>query len=218
MIVVYGVPVSVHTRKVIVAAILKKLKFRVEPVVPFQPPTNWAELSPTGLIPVIDNGGFTLADSTAICLYFDKLKSSPPLLPRGDKEAAHAMFLDAYAGDVLFRDLVHGLFFQRVIRPGMMGQPTDETVVRAILSEKAPRTLGYLDKEVAAGRLSANRMSLPDIAVASNLVNYCYLGFTLDGRRHLAAFLASAVKHPAFAQALAAEKPFADQMGLKLAA
>jgi glutathione S-transferase len=215
MIVIHGVPVSVHTRKVIVAALLKHLEHRVEPVVPFNPPAGWDKLSPTGLIPVIEHDGFALADSTAICHYFERLQPTPPLLPSSAQDVAHTQFLDAYAG-LFFREVVHGLFFQRVIRPGILGQATNEDAVRAILAEKAPRMIGYLETQAGSGRLSADRMSLADIAVSSNLVNYIYLGFSLGAYPQLAAFLEAIVQHPAFAQALAVERPFADQMGLRL--
>lgn len=51
---VYGVPFSVHTRKVIVALRLKGIPYEVVPVVPVNPatlPKDWRRISPTGLIP-----------------------------------------------------------------------------------------------------------------------------------------------------------------------
>ena len=44
MLKIYGVPISVHTRKVIIAAIEKKLQFENEPVIPFNPPAGWDKL------------------------------------------------------------------------------------------------------------------------------------------------------------------------------
>ncbi|NJO34526.1 MAG: hypothetical protein HC869_16735 [Rhodospirillales bacterium] len=137
------------------------------------------------------------------------------MLPSSAQDAAHAQLLDAYAG-LFFREVVHGLFFQRVIRPGVLSQATDENAVNAILAEKAPRMLSYLESQAGSGRLSAGSMSLADIAVASSLLNYCYLGFSLEGYPRLAAFLRAILSQGAFAEALAAEKPFADQMGLRL--
>jgi glutathione S-transferase len=51
MITIHGVPLSVHTRKAIVTAILKKMDYKFEvviPVIPDNPPANWSTLSPTG--------------------------------------------------------------------------------------------------------------------------------------------------------------------------
>ena len=56
MLKIYGVPISVHTRKVIVAALAKDLPHEVVPVVPVipdNPPANWRQLSPTGKIPAL---------------------------------------------------------------------------------------------------------------------------------------------------------------------
>ena len=50
MFTIHGVPLSVHTRKAIVTAILKKLDYKFEvviPVIPGNPPTNWGTMSPT---------------------------------------------------------------------------------------------------------------------------------------------------------------------------
>ena len=85
MITIHGVPLSVHTRKAIVTAILKKIDYRFEvviPVIPDNPPANWSTLSPTGLIPVMQDGDFTLADSTAICLYLDRKQPASPICPQ----------------------------------------------------------------------------------------------------------------------------------------
>jgi glutathione S-transferase len=71
MLTIYGVPLSVHTRKTVITALHKGIEYKLEvviPVVPGQPPSNWHTLSPTGLIPVIQDGDYTLADSTAISL------------------------------------------------------------------------------------------------------------------------------------------------------
>lgn len=65
MLRIYGVPLSVHTRKTILTAIIKRLEYKFEvviPVVPGNPPANWNTLSPTGMIPVLQDGDYTLAD------------------------------------------------------------------------------------------------------------------------------------------------------------
>ena len=75
MLKIYGVPISVHTRKVIVVALAKDLPHEVVPVVPVipdNPPANWRQLSPTGKIPALSDGDFTIADSAAICAYLER--------------------------------------------------------------------------------------------------------------------------------------------------
>ena len=88
MITIYGVPLSVHTRKTLMTARLKQIDYKLEvviPVLPGQPPADWHDKSPTGLIPVMQDGDFMLADLTAICLYLDKKEPAPPVLPADTK-------------------------------------------------------------------------------------------------------------------------------------
>ena len=124
---IYGVQISVHTRKVIVAALVKGLRHEVIPVVPVipgNPPANWRELSPTGHIPVLSDGDFTISDSAAICAYLERLSSQPSLYPEAARDYALALSLEQYAG-TLFRDVVRPLFHETVVHPKMRGVATE---------------------------------------------------------------------------------------------
>src|SRR5258708_38214302 len=101
MLTIYGVPLSVHTRKTVITAIHKNIEYKFEvviPVVPGQPPSNWATLSPAGLIPAIQDGGYTVADSTAISLYLEKKQPAPAILPADGGLHGRALRLDSYRG------------------------------------------------------------------------------------------------------------------------
>ena len=60
-------------------------------------------------------------------------------------------------------------------------------------------------------------MTLADIAIVSNFIVYQYLGFEIDAARYpkFAKYLREITATPAFQRALADERPFVDQMGLK---
>ena len=95
MLKIYGVPISVHTRKVIVAAIAKGIAHEIVPVVPVipdNPPHNWRALSPTGKIPAITDSlperDFHLADSAAICAYLERTNPGPALYPQAPRAYA----------------------------------------------------------------------------------------------------------------------------------
>ena len=177
MLTIYAVPLSVHTRKTIITALHKDIEYKFEvviPVVPGQPPSNWAMLSPTGLIPVIRDGDYTLADSTAISLYLEKKRPSPSLLPSDVPQYGRALWFDAYAGGTLFRHVVHPLFYQSVVSPGINKIPTDKTAVEKVLTEVAPkifRIFGVADRrEVPRRRLADtgrchNRLELPRLSI-----------------------------------------------------
>ena len=219
MLTIYGVPLSVHTRKAMITAMHKDLDYKFEvviPVVPGQPPSNWSTLSPTGLIPVIQDGDYTLADSTAISLYFEKKRPSPSILPDELQLYGRALWFDAYAGGTLFRNVVHPLFHQSVVGPNINKVPTEKTVIDRVLSDIAPKILGYLESQTDGKFLVGQSLTLADIAIASNFLVYQYCGFRIDPGRYpkLARYLRDIIGAETFRKALEQEKPFVDQMGL----
>ncbi|MGH7004689.1 MAG: hypothetical protein ACREIP_12135, partial [Alphaproteobacteria bacterium] len=95
-------------------------------------------------------------------------------------------------------------------------QESDAAAIAAIENQALPKAFGYLESAAAAGDLAADRVGIGELAVASNLVNLHYLGYTIDARRcpRLAGFFKRQAALPAMATALAAEQPVAAQMGL----
>jgi glutathione S-transferase len=219
MLTIYGVPLSVHTRKAILTAIRKDIEYKFEaviPVIPGNPPANWNSLSPTGLIPAIRDGDYTLADSTAICLYLEKKHPSPPILPADVESYGRALWFDAYAGGTLFRQVVHPLFHRCVVGPNINKVPTDQAAVEKVLNEVRPGIFGYLESQIGGKFLVGQSLTLADIAVASNFLVYQYIGFTIDPGRYpkLARYLREIVGEDVFQRALEQERPFVEQMGL----
>ena len=130
-----------------------------------------------------------------------------------------ALWLEEYADGTVFRDVVHGLFFQKVIRPNILKQPTDASVVAAILDGALPKVFGYLERAIARGDgLVGGRFGIADIAVLSNLINVHYLGYRIDADRYpkLATYFARGLQQPSVETALAAERAAATGMGLDL--
>ena len=219
MLKIHGVPISVHTRKVIVAALHKGLAYELVPVVPVVPdslPPNWRELSPTGKIPVLSDGDFHLADSAAICDYLERLHPQAPLYPRTARDHARALSLEQYAG-ALFADVVRPLFHETFVNPNIRKQPPDAARVAAVLAEALPRMFGYLDGIAGSGFLVGQALSIADISAVSNLLTYRYLGFELDAMRYprLAALFEKTVREPAMQEALRREQPVVQSMGLR---
>lgn len=222
MLKIYGVPLSVHTRKVIVAARLKQLPHEVHPVVPVMPadrlPPNWRQLSPTGLIPVLVHGDFVLPDSAAICAYLERKQPRPSIYPSGDREFATALALEQYAGARLFAHVVQPLFHEMFVHPKVKGIPTDAQRVARIVSDVLPEVAGHLNGVAMAARpfTTGAHPSVADLAVVSNLVTLHYAGFALDRGRYpaLAALFDRVLQLPEVDAAVQAEKPLVQQMGL----
>jgi glutathione S-transferase len=215
---IYGVPLSVHTRKVIVAARLKQIPFELEiviPVIPDNPPSNWREISPTGLIPAIEDKGFRLADSTAIVAYLERKQPMPSLFPADDKEYGAALALDAWAGAQLFRGVIHPLFHNQIVGPKIRNVPGNQSVVDQARNKAAPEAFFYLESLDLNGFLVGDSLTIADITVVSNLILFHYLGYRIEPRfPKLNAYFRHHIEAPMLGATLAEERPFVDQMGL----
>ena len=213
---IFGVPFSVHTRKVILAARIKSLPYEITPVVPVipdNPPPNWRSISPTGLIPAIDDDGYILADSTAIVLYLERKRPEPSVLPADAKDYGAALFLDAWAGR-FFHDVVHPLFHHQIVNPNIRKTPGDPAAIDVALKARAPQAFAYLEERAHEPFLVGKALSIADLAVVSNLIVFHYLGHRIDARRYpsLAAYFAR--HRDALASVLEAERPFVEKAGL----
>jgi glutathione S-transferase len=218
MLKIHGVPVSVHTRKVILVALTKGLEFENLPVVPVVPaslPANWREISPTGKIPVLTDGDFTLADSTAICAYLDRRFPGQPIYPVEARDYARALFLEQYAG-VLFTDVVRPLFHEAFVHPRLRNQPSDQARIQDVLTRVVPEHFGYLEVRLNGDYLVGGEPTIADFAVTSNLLTYRYLGFDPYADRYprLAAYFDHMLRVPALREALKRERTTVDSMKL----
>ena len=219
MLKIYGVPISVHTRKAIVVAIAKQLPHEVVPVVPVvpnNPPPNWRELSPTGKIPTLTDGDFVISDSAAICAYLERLRPEPSVYPQAPQAYAQALSLEQYAG-TLFREAVHPLFHEVFVHPKVHNIPTDQDKVNTVLAKAVPDLFGYLDSLATEDYLVGSSFSIADISIVSNLVTYQYIGFDLyrDKFPRLAALFDRTIRQPAMREALRREQAVVDSMGLR---
>lgn len=216
----HGVPLSVHTRKVQLAIRAKGLDHDLNVVIPIVPdtlPSNWDRLSPTGLIPVIEDGDFVLSDSSAILQYLDAKHPEIPMIPADPRERGRALWIEAYLGS-FFRDVTRPIFHQRVVAP-MRGATPDIGLIDRVLTEVAPRYLKYLDDETDGEWLVGAALSIADISIGANLVLLHYLGEAVSPEPYpgLSAYFRRLVSTPVFVEQLAAETPFAKQMGLSQA-
>lgn len=216
MLTIHGVPISVHTRKVIVTALEKQIAYENEPVIPFNPPVGWAELSPTGKIPVMTDGDQIVRDSSVICAYLERVHPAHPVYPTETRDLVQALWLEEYADGTIFRDLIHGLFFQKIIRPNILKEKVDQKVIDGILGGAMPKVFAFLEQSVGGEFLAGASFSIADIAVVSNLINFCYLGLALPAQRFpkLSAYFARHLARPSIRAALDQEAATASAMGL----
>lgn len=220
MLKIYGIPLSVHTRKVIVAAIEKGLDYENVVIVPVNPatlPPDWAKLSPTGKIPVMADGDTLVADSTVICTYLERTYPAKPIYPADTKDFIRSLWLEEYADSTVFPTVVHPLFHQTFVGPKLHGRKVDQAAVDGVCNETIPRVFGYLEGVIDGGFAAGSKLSMADIAIVSNLVTYQYLGFPLDAKKYpkLATYFERGVRTPSILRALRAEQGAVESMGLR---
>lgn len=169
---IHGSPLSPFTRKVTISALEMALDFESHDLNPYTSAERIAALNPLKRIPVIEHDGYTLADSSAICSYFQsRFPGSLSLLPDRPEDLGKSLWIEEYADTALFDVISKGVFKPIFVNP-LMGKAQDFDTVRDTVVNKLPEPLAYLDAQLD-GRtwFAGDRMSIADIAVYAQLVN-----------------------------------------------
>jgi len=205
---IIGSYVSPYVRKVLACMNLKGLAYEIDPITPFFGNEEYERISPLRRIPVLVDGDVSICDSSVICAYLDDAYPNRPLLPADPKDRAKARWLEEYADTRLGDVFIWGLFYQKVVRPAVWGEPGDEERIAKTLTEDVPRTLDYLEAELPSTGFLFGEIGLADIAVASFFRNAAYAGFEPDAERWpvTAGFVDRTLAHACIASLL----PFED--------
>lgn len=173
MIKVYGFPTSPFVRKVLLIAAEKGVEVDLVPATPHKPTPEFLAASPFKMMPAMDDGGFTLPDSTAIFMYLDAKYPDPALLPTDPEGRGKAMWFDEFA-DTILSNWSRTIGFNRTIGPALLGLPKNEEP--AAEAEKAAiPALDWLEAQMPdTGWLAGESYSLADLAVASALRTMLY--------------------------------------------
>jgi len=201
MIRIIGSFVSPYVRKVLACVNLKGLDYEVDPITPFYGNDEFERLSPLRRIPVLIDDDFHASDSTVICAYLDEAYPGHPLLPANPKDRARARWLEEFADTRLGDLFIWGLFYQKVVRPLVWGELTDEERMRKTLNEGLPAALDYLEGELPADGFLFGDIGVADISIATFFRNGAYAGFETDPARwpRTAGFVERTLAHPCFA-------------------
>jgi glutathione S-transferase len=205
---IIGSFVSPYVRKVLACMNLKRLDYEIDPITPFFGNDEFERLSPLRRIPVLIDGDFTVSDSSVICAYLDDAYPGHPLFPADPRDRARARWFEEFADTRLGDLFIWALFYQKVVRPAVWGEPTDEERVAKAEKEDIPRTLDYLERELPTDGFLFGDIGVADISIASFFRNGAYAGFDTDAARwpRTAAFVARTLDHPCIASLL----PFED--------
>jgi glutathione S-transferase len=199
---VFGVSASPFVRKVRVVLAEKKLDYELEAVFPgTQAPPDWRKKSPLGKVPAFSDGERTLADSSIISAYLERVAPEPQLYPNAPYEYARALWFEEYGDGGLMPVCGPKIFFQRVVGPKFFNQPTDQAVVDQAIGAELPPLLDYLEGEITGDFLVGKSLTIGDIGVTTQLVNLRYAGVKVDPKRwpKTAAYVDRITARPSFA-------------------
>jgi glutathione S-transferase len=181
MIKLYGASLSPFVRKTMLALEYKALEYESVPTFPGDPSPEFRAISPLGKIPVLEHDGFTVPDSSVICRYLERIEPNNSLYPSDPQEEAWACWLEEYA-DSRLMDSCGGIFQERLLKPKLMKQPTNEERLADILDTALPQCLTYLESVAPdSGYLVGDRLSIADLAVVTCFIQAQYGDYDVDG-------------------------------------
>jgi glutathione S-transferase len=211
--VIYGGILSPFVRKAMVFAGEKGIAFELKPVRLSDTDPAFRAASPFGKMPGLVHGDYRLADSSAIVHYFEALTPEPALIPAEPQARGRTIWFEEFADTMLF-EAARPMFFNRVVRPLVLGEAGDEAAAGRAEAEAVPPLLDWLETQVPdSHHLVGDGLTLADIAVASVLVNLNHASTLLAGGRwpRVAAFAAAHHGRDSFARIMAAEMRFLDR-------
>ncbi len=179
---VFGFPLSPYVRKVHLVAAEKGIEVETVLGNPRDPSAEFLAASPFRKIPALQDGDFTLCDSTAIVTYIDARHPQDPILPADPQARGKAVWFEEFA-DTIMTAAGGKVVFNRFVGPKVLGMPGDEAVAVAGEKELEP-ILAYLETQAPASGWLAGEFSIADIAVASTLRTLGYVGLEPDAASH----------------------------------
>ncbi len=225
----FGTPISPFVRKVAITLKLKGLSFDIDPVIPGDESHEvFCALSPLRKIPAFADEDVGLADSTVICEYLEEKHPQVPVYPTSLAEKSRARWLEEYADTRLMEVCGPGIFFERVVKPNVLGQEPDEAAVEENIKNRMPPVLDYLEGQVLELVGQGNAMSdaesgflfgalgISDISIGVQFLNARYAGFVIDSKQWpaLDQYLLRVWRHPAFIEQIDQEKPMRDGLSI----
>ncbi len=213
---VYGNVLSPYARKVYVTLQHKGLPCEIVDVLPHDKDAGFVRMSPLGKIPAFRDGDVTLCDSSVICDYLESRYPEPAFYPQDPVYRAHALWIEEYADTALQDGLLRGVCLERMIKPLVYKQPTDEDRVTKIIEHFLPPMFDYLEELVGERHyLLGGRFSIADISILTGFINAEMADFRPDARRWpaLVRYLGSIREEPVIRRVLEVEQAYTKQRG-----
>lgn len=204
---IFGFPLSPFVRKVHLVAAEKGVAVEMVLGNPREPAPEFLAASPFRKIPALQDGDYTLSDSTAIVTYIDAKHPEVAIFPADPTARGKAIWFEEFA-DTIMTPAGGKIVFNRFVGPKFLGLPGDDEAAEEGVTELVP-ILAYLESQApVSGWLAGREFSIGDIAVASVLRTLGYVGFEPDPATHpaTAAWYDRVKARPAWQSVAATEK------------
>ena len=204
MLTLYGDPCSVFVRKPLLLLREKGVAFKLDPIDLYgYTHIEFEAASPLGKIPALRDDDFTLADSSAICAYIEKLYPYPAFYPHSAQDYASALWWEEYADTVLFKALA-ACYYQAILMPLYKNKAPDLTAISHCLNVSLPPVARYLEQHIANKIYwVGNEFTIADVSIISMFFNMYHCGYALNAAHypHLDRYLQLHFKRPSLQQA-----------------
>ena len=181
MITLYSGPLSLFSRKIEIALREKALPFE-RIMVPFNQTTGYdpkhpevVAINPKRQVPVLNDDGIVLYDSTVILEYLEDAYPEPPLFPLCPGARARCRLDELYADEILFpvlRPLMHRTSPPSTDQIKRLGQEAD-----ALIAERAlEKHYAVLEDRLAGREFFGDAVSVADIALFMSVLFSLRLG------------------------------------------
>ncbi len=206
--ILYGASISPFVRKVLMCAAEKGVTLDHKPVSPHVDDPQFKAASPMGKIPALQDGDYTLADSSAIVHYIDAKYPANPVIPADARARGKAIWFEEYADTVMF-PAGTVIFVNRVLLPKFRKVSGDSAKADEVVATQVPPLFTYLESVVPTqGFIVGDGFTLADGAITCQLVNLQHSGVTVDAAKYpkLAAYFARMAARKSVSGLIAAEQ------------
>ncbi len=204
----HGVSLSPFVRKVRVVCALKSIDYELVNVMPGAVDREFRKISPLSKVPVWEEDGWSVPDSSVICDYLERRVPSPSIHPEDLRARARDLFWEEYS-DTRLVETGGPIFFQRVVRARVFKETPDEEIVRRQVEDVLPPVLDQVEAlYVQSGEADPEALTLGAISIWSTFVNLEHADHPIDEARWpgLAGFMQTMGRHDALAALVEEER------------